>query len=191
MSIETAQTPSDIVGNWVRELRKQQGWTAADLANRCADAGAPLLTAPAILNIETGRPGADGRRRRDISVDELLTFAYVLGLSPASLLFPESGAVLVTPAHPVEDLDALRKWIRGSDPLPGMDVTRFRNDQYVEDVINPLVGLIASEALAHVTPMIDGLRAAIADTASRLERVERAQSTSVTEADSEGRREGE
>jgi transcriptional regulator with XRE-family HTH domain len=82
----TVETVSDIVAARIREARKAQRWTTADLAERCADAGHPELTKPVIENIETGRRDKDGRRRRAVTVDELRALADVLRFSPADVL---------------------------------------------------------------------------------------------------------
>lgn len=48
--------------------------------------GHPEITAAALANIETGRPGVDGARRRDVTVDELAVFALALGIAEPWLL---------------------------------------------------------------------------------------------------------
>jgi 8-oxo-dGTP diphosphatase len=86
-----ALKPSDLAGARVREARGRRRWTARELAERCAEAGAPGLTGSVIANIETGRRDKDGQRRRDITVDELLALAYALEVPPAALLAPGEG----------------------------------------------------------------------------------------------------
>ena len=89
--------PSDLAGARIREIRGRRGWTARQLADRCADAGAPELTASVIANIETGRRDTEGRRRRDVTIDELMALAYVLEVPPVSLLVPaEGGQIEIT-----------------------------------------------------------------------------------------------
>ena len=44
------------------------------------------MTANVIDNIESGRRDAGGRRRRDVTVDELRVLADVFGFSPADVL---------------------------------------------------------------------------------------------------------
>ncbi len=83
--------PSDLSGARVRETRGRRGWTARQLADRCAEAGAPELTVSVIANIETGRRDAEGRRRRDVTIDELLALAYVLEVPLNALLAPGEG----------------------------------------------------------------------------------------------------
>lgn len=62
--------------------------TRDDLAAACAKRGYPLTSAT-IANIETGRRDpADRRRRREVSVDELVMLADVLNVAPVLLVFP-------------------------------------------------------------------------------------------------------
>ncbi len=80
---------SDIVANGIRTLRRSRGWSRDHLAERCARLGYPALTAPALANIETGRRDARGRRRRDVTVDELFVFAEAFG-TPVDALLTEA-----------------------------------------------------------------------------------------------------
>ena len=84
--IQGGETPSDVVARHVREARRQREWSGARLAEECAKLGFPQITAEVIGNIERGRRDEHGRRRRDVSVDELDAFARVLGVPPAELL---------------------------------------------------------------------------------------------------------
>jgi len=77
---------SDVAADHIRELRKARGWSVAALAAQCAESGHPELTRAVLENIESGRRDADGRRRRDISVDELHVLAAVLGVQSSALL---------------------------------------------------------------------------------------------------------
>jgi transcriptional regulator with XRE-family HTH domain len=83
---EPQETPSDTVARRVRELRDGRGWSAARLAEECAKAGYPQITGEVIGNIERGRRDEQGRRRREVSVDEVFAFARTFGLSPGFLL---------------------------------------------------------------------------------------------------------
>lgn len=69
---------SDIAASAVVRRRQSCGLTRAQLAARCADLGHHTLTEPALANIETGRRGATGKRRREVTVDELATLAAAL-----------------------------------------------------------------------------------------------------------------
>jgi hypothetical protein len=82
----TDETVSDVVAARIREARKARGWLTGDLAARCAGLGHPELTGNVIENIESGRRDGTGRRRRDVTVDELRVFADALGFSPADVL---------------------------------------------------------------------------------------------------------
>lgn len=108
------QSPSDAVGQRIKELRKRRGWSLADLARACAEkAGADQLTENVIENIEHGRKGRDGRRRRMVTVDELLVFADALDVAPIHLLVPiEDEEYPALPNH-VDSTRAVRAWIRG------------------------------------------------------------------------------
>ncbi len=79
-------TPSETIAQQVRKRRQLLSLTRAQLAERCADAGAPGLTLAAITNIETGRPDKTGRRRREVTVEELFVLAYVLRINPVDML---------------------------------------------------------------------------------------------------------
>ncbi|MGH3414865.1 MAG: hypothetical protein ACRDVE_02975 [Actinocrinis sp.] len=82
------KTPSDVVGERVRQLRKMTGQSVGQLAADCAAFGAPELTADVIYLIENGRR-KDGARTRKITVDELLILSYALGMCPMYVLLPK------------------------------------------------------------------------------------------------------
>lgn len=90
MMNETAAWPlSEIAAQQINRLRKRAGLNREQLAERCRELGAPAnMTAAAVANIETGRPDAQGRRRRDLTVEELVIFALALNVAPLLLLFP-------------------------------------------------------------------------------------------------------
>ena len=124
----TVATVSDTVARRVREARKRRGWSADELAQRLAAAGAPELSVFVISNIESGRRKTDGKRRRDVTVDELFLLAYVLGVPPIHLLVPSEEAntpVEVAPNVTVPEPDLLLRWIRGDQTLPGIDPRAF------------------------------------------------------------------
>jgi transcriptional regulator with XRE-family HTH domain len=89
------ETVSDAVANRVQQLRKRRGWSARRLAEACAATGNPQLTESVVANIECGRRDKQGRRRRDVSVDELVAFARALDVSVGLLLWSAT-----TQAHP-------------------------------------------------------------------------------------------
>ena len=109
-------TPSEIIANQVRKRRRQLDITREQLAEKCVDVGAPQLTLAALTNIETGRPDSQGRRRRDVTVEELIALAAALKIHPVDLMVPGDApddepypltAELSTPAA------VAREWISG------------------------------------------------------------------------------
>ena len=81
-------TPSDIIASQVRKRRRQVNMNRQQLAERCASIGAPQITVAALTNIETGRPDKDGKRRREVTVEELLALAHALSINPVDLMVP-------------------------------------------------------------------------------------------------------
>jgi transcriptional regulator with XRE-family HTH domain len=61
---------SDVVAERIKRYREQRGMRRSDLASRCAELGWPALTESAIGNVETGRRGEDGTRRRLVAIDK-------------------------------------------------------------------------------------------------------------------------
>jgi hypothetical protein len=95
--------------------------------------GAPQLTASVIANIESGRRDKQGRRRRHVTVEDLVAFAFALETSPIVLLGPLGGPdrhLVEVPLHfdsSEEALDFLQKIntlagsLRASVPPPGQE----------------------------------------------------------------------
>jgi transcriptional regulator with XRE-family HTH domain len=108
------------VAERVRQIRQRRGFTAEGLAARCAEIGAPEITRSVIANIETGRKGPDGRRRRDVTVDELFILAFALEVPPALLAIPLDGAdtLQVTDDVLMDPLQAAN-WMAGDDAAEG------------------------------------------------------------------------
>jgi transcriptional regulator with XRE-family HTH domain len=117
--MDNAATPSDLIAQRVRDLRKARGMTAADLAKRCAEAGMPRLTAQALYKLEGQR---SKRTPRPITVDELLVLAYALDIAPAYLVsgLDDATMIPVTPALSVSALE-VRNWMLGMQVLEGGD----------------------------------------------------------------------
>jgi hypothetical protein len=116
---ESRATPpthaSDVVAERVNDLRKRGGWTTAKaFAERCAEVGAPYLTAPALMNIESGRR-KDGHRTRTLTVDELLALAVALRVNPVDLLVPADSNEDPYPVTSTETATVarVRDWIGG------------------------------------------------------------------------------
>ena len=81
----TGSDVNDLIGDNVRAARRRLGWSVEDLISKCAAEGL-TLTAGQMYLIEAR--GKDGRPRRRITVDELLTLARVFKVRP-SVLLPE------------------------------------------------------------------------------------------------------
>lgn len=92
--------------------------TREQLAERCKELGAPGLTFAALTNIETGRR-KDGRRRRDITVDELVVIARALRVPPILLVFPLGTTDLseIVPGVEISTRSAL-EWFAGNSAFP-------------------------------------------------------------------------
>jgi transcriptional regulator with XRE-family HTH domain len=111
---------SEIAAQQINRLRKQAGLNREQIAERCREVGAPTtLTAAAVANIETGRPDETGRRRRDVTAEEIVFFARALGVPPLVLLFPVGTVdeVEVLPGTFVPTWPAAQ-WFTGERPLP-------------------------------------------------------------------------
>lgn len=96
-------------------MRIERGWTAQDLADRLAAAGMPHLKRPVIANLESGR-------RQTVTVEEVLTLAWVLDVPPLMMFLPLglSDEFEVTPSTAVHPGLAL-KWIVGEECAPTSD----------------------------------------------------------------------
>lgn len=79
MSQPESLSPTQIVAARVKQFRTAHGWSARELAERCAEAGAPHLERSILANLENGR-------RKTVTIDEVLVLAWVLGV-PAAMLF--------------------------------------------------------------------------------------------------------
>lgn len=112
--------PTSTIASRVQELRHKRGWSAAVLAAKCAEVGMSTLNRSVLANVESGR-------RPYVTVEEMLALAYVLDVSPVSLVVPlevgETADTLryqVTPRHCLP-LAHARDWVRGRYCPPGRD----------------------------------------------------------------------
>lgn len=125
----TSKMPSDIAGDQIKEWRGRRGMTAEDLAERCDELGAPEITAAVIANIETGRRDrTTKRRRRLLTLEELLIFAEALDVPPVRLIVPLDGRtrLQVTPEVEMSTWRALF-WVSGeNDPADPERRARWR-----------------------------------------------------------------
>ncbi|MEL3944525.1 helix-turn-helix transcriptional regulator [Streptomyces sp. LNU-CPARS28] len=110
-------TQSDVVAEQMRKHRARLGLTREQLAEECARLGAPDLTYSALTNIETGRRNKEGKRRREISVDELLVLGLALAVPPLLLVLP-LGSEETVPTVPAAEPRApytVWKWFTGEE----------------------------------------------------------------------------
>lgn len=109
---------SDVVADQVKKHREAQGLYRDDLAKRCAELGWPALTSGVIGTIETGRPDKDGKRRREISIDELVVLARALDVEPVLLVAPlgHLPEIEILPGQTVPAVQAYR-WLTGDSAL--------------------------------------------------------------------------
>ncbi|MFF2075391.1 helix-turn-helix domain-containing protein [Kitasatospora sp. NPDC058162] len=129
-SVPPTLSVSDAVALRVKEARNRRGWTMKQLATACHDAGATKLTSSVLANIETGRRDANGVRRRELSIDEVVALAVVLDISPVHLLgLPDEAepgtTILLTPEVAVSDGELLVEWFCGQKALPQGDSRQF------------------------------------------------------------------
>jgi transcriptional regulator with XRE-family HTH domain len=108
-------TPTQVAARRVRYYRDAHGWSAQELARRCAAAGMPQLDRSVLSNLENGR-------RTTIRLDEVLTLAWVLGVPPVMLMVPLGWAdeVAITPTVTVHPGLAM-KWLTGEGEAPTSD----------------------------------------------------------------------
>lgn len=115
---------SETVGAQVRRWRTAQRMTVEEVATLCAGAGAPQLTVASLYALESGRKEkATGRRRRLVTVDELLALARALRVKPISLLVPpdlgDDEPYSITPGV-TTTAGEVRMWLRGELVPPGV-----------------------------------------------------------------------
>jgi transcriptional regulator with XRE-family HTH domain len=111
----TDPTPSRVFSERLSAERKRKGWTQRRLGERMAAIGSPIDRS-VLAKIEAG-----GRK---VTVDEVIAFAYALGVPPMSLLLPPDNQGEVNLAGGVSvPVGRARAWWREADPL---------TDDYVE-----------------------------------------------------------
>jgi transcriptional regulator with XRE-family HTH domain len=121
--VDMTTTPSDLVAGRIQANRQARGWSAKELAARCASFGASDLTAAVIANIETGRRNSAGRRRRDVTVDELFALSLALEVTPVDLLqIAGQGTIVQITPDVGASSEELLPWLKGerNSVIPGL-----------------------------------------------------------------------
>ncbi len=132
-------TPVQALARRVREARTARGWSAQQVADRCARLGMPELDRSTIANIEIGR-------RKRVGVDEWLVLSLALGVAPVHLLVPLTEEwYAIAPGH-LTGSSRVRPWIRGDYGIAGLgldsssdDLTSYRAQRPDEEWTPPPV----------------------------------------------------
>jgi transcriptional regulator with XRE-family HTH domain len=122
-------TVADTIAQRVRKFRLRRDWSVRELAEECANLGAPQLTAASLANIERGQDPNAKRKRRDVTVEELVILGYALQVPPILLMVPlgDADEVELVPGVAVHPYDAALwisgRWNRGDGwgGVPGLD----------------------------------------------------------------------
>ncbi|MFJ2374790.1 transcriptional regulator [Streptomyces sp. NPDC087769] len=104
----------------VRRRRRELGWSAQDLANKCEEMGHPIPR-NVIANMES-------RRRSNLPLVDVMVLAQALNTPPICLIYPVGYVddVQQLPLqHPTTALDALR-WFTGEETELGADDDMLR-----------------------------------------------------------------
>ncbi|HKT05200.1 MAG TPA: helix-turn-helix transcriptional regulator [Rugosimonospora sp.] len=105
----------DTIAGQIRRYRKMRDLSIRELAEECERiAPGTHLTAASLTNIERGQDGDAKRRRRDVTVEELLLIAVALQVPPVLLIAPLElpGAVQVVPGQLAHSWNTIQ-WISG------------------------------------------------------------------------------
>lgn len=111
------------VGTNVRRWRDVRGLTTAQLADEVSGHGVPM-TASTVTKVE--------KHMRRVTVDELVTLAFVLGISPVTLMLP--------PEAPVgAPSDARGEWlaVTEQDALPWETAWRWMHGEWPPADVSP------------------------------------------------------
>lgn len=130
-------TPTAAVAHRVREVRTRRDLTAQELADKLAEQGVPWERST-VAKLENGN-------RQNITLTEWLALAVVLNVAPIHLLVPPFPSPLwdrpagerndpndeaefqVTPELALP-MYRVRRFVRGSDPLPSGDQREFYSE---------------------------------------------------------------
>lgn len=119
--------PVQTVALRVSELRKRKDLTAAEVGRRMKEDHGVRWDRFTVANLESGK-------RQNVTVVELLALARVLDVAPLHLLVPlEEVSYQVTPREE-QPAARVRDWIRGVDPLPGMNQRIYFSEVPMEEM---------------------------------------------------------
>ena len=110
MRMAGGRSASKVFSERLSAERKRKGWTQRHLVERMAEIGSPVDRS-VLAKIEAG-----GRK---VAIDEVVAFAYALGVPPLSLLLPQSrnrGEVEIAGNVSVP-ISKARAWWRGGRPI--------------------------------------------------------------------------
>lgn len=117
--------PSQHLSQRVRELRKRHGWGQTELAERMSELGHVWIRST-VAKVEL--------LQRQVTVDEMIGLAWVLGVAPPSLLVPLAHqTVRVSPNTVIADSSYMWNWMAGTFPMGGRrvdDVRKFGEDRF-------------------------------------------------------------
>jgi transcriptional regulator with XRE-family HTH domain len=108
------------VAGEVRRRRKELGWSAQDLADKCEEIGHPIPR-NVIANMESGR-------RSNLPLVDVMILAKALNTPPICLVYPVGyvdDVQRLPLQHPTSSLNALR-WFTGEDTELGADDDMLR-----------------------------------------------------------------
>ncbi|MGV9687802.1 helix-turn-helix domain-containing protein [Streptomyces sp. NPDC003444] len=127
------------VAGEVRRRRKEMGWSAQDLADRCEELGHPIPR-NVIANMESGR-------RAVLPLVDVIVLAAALETYPTHLIFPV-GYVEETQELPFQSLvptwDALRRFT-GEEEVPGHDAGLVPSFEYHASLVRTTLAALEEE----------------------------------------------
>ncbi|MDA8370293.1 MAG: helix-turn-helix transcriptional regulator [Nocardiopsaceae bacterium] len=108
------QTVGEVLAARVRHYRKTHQLSVRELAERCAELGAPQLTAAALGNIERGQDPQAKRKAREVTREELFILSHALRVPAVLLMFPigDDTEIEVLPGKAATPWEAA-KWFTG------------------------------------------------------------------------------
>ncbi|MFH9870372.1 hypothetical protein ACH4NT_30400 [Streptomyces lydicus] len=120
--MHTHQTAGDVIAAQIRRHRERLGMNRHDLAAECARLGRPDLSYAVIVTIETGRGDGKGKKRRQVTAEELLVFGLALATPPMLLMVPlgTEQTIPTVPAADPRDPYTVWQWMTG-EATPTLD----------------------------------------------------------------------